>query len=122
MRYAPWVSSTDRALTMAAGQIMLIRAVTPTNADAELASLEQAFRRGIPRLPRWRYEAPPLAPDLPRALEALATYLDTEPPLGAIYAARARELRLEAAIVEAAGTPKVTALAGQRFLGTSPAD
>jgi hypothetical protein len=122
MRYAPWVSSTDRALTMAAGQIMLIRAVTPTNADAELVSLEQAFRRGLPRLPRWRYEAPPVAPDLPRALEALAAYLDTEPPLGAIYAARARELRLEAAIIEAAGTSKVTALAGQRFVGTSPAD
>jgi hypothetical protein len=122
MRCAPWVSSTDRALTMAAGQIMLIRAVTPTNSDAELASLEQAFRRGIPRLPRWRYEAPPLAPELPRALDALATYLDTVPPLGAIYAARARELRLEAAIVEAAGTPKVTALAGERYLGSSPAD
>jgi hypothetical protein len=122
MSYGAWVSSTDRALTMAVGQIRLIRAVTPTNADAELASLAQAFRRGVPRLPRWRYEAPPLPPELPDALEALAAYLDTEPPLGTIYAARARELRLEAAIVEAAGTPKVTALAARRFLGTSPAD
>lgn len=119
MSYAAWVSSSDRALSMAAGHIRLIRAVTPTNADRELASLEQAFRRGAPRLPRWRYDPPPLPPELPRALEELAAFLDTEPPLGPIYAARARELRLEAALVAAIGTPRLTVTARLRFVGSS---
>jgi hypothetical protein len=118
MKYAAWVSSSDRALTSAAGQIRLIRSVTPTNADNELEELAQAFRRGAPRLPRWRYDAPPVPPELSRVLEALASFLDKEPPLGPLYAARARELRLEAALVDAAGTPRLTALARERFLAS----
>jgi hypothetical protein len=120
MRFAAWVSSSDRALTLAASQIRLIRAVTPTNADAELAELAQAFRRETPRLPRWRYDAPPVPPELPRALDELATFLENEPPLGPLYAARARELCLEAELVAAAGTPRLTALARERFLASVP--
>ena len=116
MNHAAWVSSSDRALTMAAAQVRLIRAVTPTNTDDELAALAEAFERKAPRLPRWRYDAPAIAPELARALEELAVFLEKEPPLGPLYAARARELRLEAALVDAAGTPKLTALARQRFL------
>jgi hypothetical protein len=119
MTYAAWVSSSDRALTTAASQIRLIRAVTPANADEELALLTRAFERGAPRLPCWRYDAPPCPPDLPRALEQLAAFLDKEPPLGPLYAARARELCLEAALMQAAGTPRLTAVARQRFLGSS---
>jgi hypothetical protein len=118
MKYAAWVSSSDRALASAAGQIRLIRSVTPTNADSELAELTQAFRRGATRLPRWRYDAPPVPPELSRVLEELASFLDKEPPLGPLYAARARELRLEAALVDATGTPRLTAMARQRFLGS----
>ena len=121
MSYAAWVSSSDRALTMAASQIRLIQAVTPTNADSELAALEQAFRRGVERLPRWQYDPRPVPPELPRALEELATFLEKEPPLGPIYAARARELCLEASLVGATGTPRLTAMSRQRFLGTSSA-
>ena len=121
MKYAPWVSSSDRALTSAAGQIRLIRAVTPVNADSELAELTAAFRRGKARLPRWRYDAPPVPFELPRVLEELAKFLDLEPPLGPIYAARARELCLEAALVEATGTARLTAKARERFLDPSPA-
>jgi hypothetical protein len=120
MKWPAWVSSTDRALTMAAGQIRLIRGVTPSNADSELAALEQAYCRGAPRRPRWRYDGAPPRPDLPRALDALATFLDKEPPLGPIYAARARELCLEAEIIEATGSPRLVALARERFLGVSP--
>ncbi|MET0594331.1 MAG: tyrosine/phenylalanine carboxypeptidase domain-containing protein [Polyangiaceae bacterium] len=119
MSYAAWVSGADKALTLAAGQIRLIRAVTPSNVESERAALEEAFRRGSTRLPKWRYDPLPVPPDLPRALEALADFLDKEPPLGPIYAARARELCLEAAIVEATGTPRLTALAKQRFLDPS---
>jgi len=123
MNHAGWVSSSDRALTMAAAQVRLIRAVTPANADNELAELGAAFSRGTPRLPRWRYDAPPFPAELPRALEELAVFLEKEPPLGPYYAARARELCLEAAIVAATGTPKLTALARQRFFeGWTPDD
>ena len=119
MTYPAWVSPTDRALTLAAAQIKLIRAVTPINADSELALLEQAFRRGAARLPAWRYDPPPVPPELPRALDTLAAFLEKEPPLGTIYAARARELRLEAELVEATGTARMTSLARERFLGSS---
>jgi hypothetical protein len=122
MTYAAWVTSSDRALTMAAGQIRLIQAVTPSNAETELAELTQAFRRGAPRQPRWRYDAPPVPPELPRALEELALFLDKQPPLGPLYAARARELCLEAALVGATGTPRLTAMARARFLTSAPRD
>lgn len=115
MSHAAWVSGADRALTLAASQIRVIRAVTPANADSERAALEDAFRRGEPRAPAWRYDPLPVPADLPRALEALAAFMDQEPPLGPIYAARARELCLEAAIVGATGTVRLTALAKERF-------
>jgi hypothetical protein len=119
MTFPSWVRMADRALTMAAAQIKLIRSVTPANADSELALLEQAFRRGVQRLPRWRYDPPPIVPELPRALDALAVFLEKDSPLGSIYAARARELRLEAELVEAIGTSRMTSVARQRFLGSS---
>jgi hypothetical protein len=119
MSYPSWVRMADRALTMAAAQIKLIRSVTPANADSELALLEQAFRRGVQRLPRWRYDPPPIVPELPRALDALAAFLEKDSPLGSIYAARARELRLEAELVEAIGTSRMTSVARERFLGAS---
>jgi hypothetical protein len=119
MSHAAWVSGADRALTLAASQVRVIRAVTPANADSERAALEEAFRRGAPRAPLWRYDPLPVPADLPRALEALAAFMDKEPPLGPIYAARARELCLEAAIVDAAGTARLTALAKERFFDPS---
>jgi hypothetical protein len=118
MSYPSWVSMADRALAAAARQIKLIRAVTPINADGELALLERAFRRGTPRLPRWRYDPPDLPADLLRALDGLAAFLEKEPPFGPIYAARARELRLEAELVAATGTRRLTAIARERFIGT----
>jgi hypothetical protein len=119
MTYPSWVKMADRALTTAADQIKLIRAVTPTNADGELALLEQTFRAGERRLPQWRYDPPPIAPELPRALDTLAAFLEKDPPLGPLYAARARELSLEAELVEATGSSRVTSVARQRFLGSS---
>ena len=118
MNHAAWVTSSDRALTMAASQIRLIRAVTPVNADGELVELTAAFHRKAPRLPRWRYDAPAVPAELPRALEELAAFLEKERPLGWLYAARARELCLESALVGATGTPKLTTLARQRFLAS----
>ena len=104
------------------GQIRLIRSVTPDQRRQRARELTQAFRRGAPRLPRWRYDAPAAAA---RAFNACSRSWPL-PGQGAahraLYAARARELRLEAALVDAAGTPVSLRCAPKRFLGIGRAD
>jgi hypothetical protein len=111
-----WLKSADRALSLAAGQIQLIRAVTPANAESELALLERAFRRGSPRPPSWIYDGSAASPELCLALEKLASFLDGISALGAVYAARARELLVEAAIIDAVGTARLRTRAEERFI------
>jgi hypothetical protein len=117
-----WLGSADRALGLAVDQIKLIRAVTPRNAAPEIALLERDFRRGARRLPRWEYDPLPVSGELCLALDRLAQFLEGLSPLGQLYAARARELCLEASIIHAVGTPKLRALARQRFVGVSQED
>ena len=117
-----WVSSADRALFRALAEVKLIRAVTPVNADEEVARLCRAFERGAPAPPCFRYESPPLQPELANALERVAAFLEGLSPLGNVYAERARELLLEALLIQAVGSPKLTSLARQRFLGQSDDD
>jgi hypothetical protein len=111
-----WLRSADKALAVAVSQIKLIRAVTPTNTDGELALLERSLRRGSPRLPRWKYDVATVPAELRVALEKLADFLDGVSPLGRVYASRARELCLEAAIIDSVGTLRVSARAKERFL------
>jgi hypothetical protein len=111
-----WLKSADKALTFAAEQIKLIRAVTPVNAESELALVERAFRRGSPRPPRWVYDGSAVPAELCLALEKLACFLEGLSTLGAVYAARARELFVEAAIIDSVGTPRLRARAEQRFI------
>jgi hypothetical protein len=122
MKGHAWVSSADRALGWAVDQIQLIRAVTPRNAASEIALLEKDFRRGAPRLPRWEYDPPAVSSEIGFALERLARFLEGMSALGQLYAARARELCLEASIIQAVGTPRICALARQRFVGLSGED
>jgi hypothetical protein len=117
-----WLAAADRALTVSAQRIRLIRAVTPINADRELAALEQAFLRGAPRVPCWAYERVGVERELVTGLEALAAFVEGEGPLGLIYAARARELALEAEIIDSIATPRVQNLALRRFLNETPDD
>jgi hypothetical protein len=116
MNEGGWVKSADRALSLAAEHVKLIRAVTPTNFDSELEELERAFRRGSPRLPRWSYDSTAVPPELCAALEKLAGFLEKLSPLGAVYAARAREICLEASIIDAVGTPRLRSRAEERFV------
>jgi hypothetical protein len=111
-----WVKSADRALALSADRIKLIRAVTPANAASELALLEEAFLRRSPRLPRWTYDVHPVSSELCFGLEKLAGFLEEVSPLGQVYAARARELCLEASIIDAVGTPRLGARAEERFV------
>jgi Microtubule-associated tyrosine carboxypeptidase len=115
-----WVKSADRALFLAADHVKLIRAVTPTNFDSELEELERAFRRGSPRLPRWSYDGAAVPPELHAALEKLAGFLEGLSPLGAVYAARAREMGLEASIIDAVGTQRLRSRAEERFVSRTP--
>jgi hypothetical protein len=117
-----WVSSADRALFRALAEVKLIRAVTPVNADEEVARLTRAFERGAPAQPCFRYESPALRPELLNALERVAAFLEGVSPLGNVYAERARELWLEASLIHAVGSRKLTSLARQRFLGQSEND
>src|SRR3954454_6516707 len=115
-----WLASADRALGLATDRIRLIRAVTPVNVREELGRLEQAFAQGAPRPPRWSYERRPIEVELPRALETRARFVEGEGPLGARYAERARELSLEAEIIDSIATPRLCKLAVRRFLGGAP--
>jgi hypothetical protein len=114
-----WLAAADRALTLASDRIRVIRAVTPRNTESELASLEDVFRRGNPRLPRWEYDRAPIPAELCSALQGLADFLEGVSPLGRIYAGRAREMCLEAAIVDGVGTPHIRLPSARRFVGTS---
>jgi hypothetical protein len=107
---------------LAVAEVKVIRAVTPENADEEIARLEQSFARGVPALPCFRYEPLPLRPELPLALERLADFLQGVSPLGQIYASRARELWLEASLVQAVGSRRFSGLSRQRFLSDAAED
>jgi hypothetical protein len=119
---ARWIALADGALAVANKQIKLIRAVSPVDADAELFALEAAAARGEIRAPRFRYDPPPVPAELCRALEKIARFVEAQGPLGAVYAARALELGLEASMIAAVGTPRLGQLAALRFAETTPAD
>jgi hypothetical protein len=123
MKVEAWVGLADKALSLATEQIQLIRSLTPRNADAELCALEQDYRAGHRRLPDWQYQPSKLRPELLKGLEQLAGHLDVvDSPLSRIYAARARELALEGALIEEVGTAGLSDKARLRFVGSSADD
>ena len=110
-----WAARASAALSDASARVRVIAANTPRNLREELARIERAFAIDGAAEPRFVYE--PLRPsaDLRGALDALAAALDARGDLGAIYAARARELGDDAALCDAAGTPDLWAAARRRF-------
>lgn len=114
------VARWERALDEATRAVRILPAVAPTNAGAERRRLVEAFERGAPSNPRWVYARV----DLGRwrhALGAMAEALaNDDHPLAPLFAARARELELEARIAEAAGTPALGELARSRFRAHDP--
>ncbi len=100
------------------GKIRLLGAVTPLDASRERARLVAAFEQGDGCVPRWTYaswehEA------LRRALEGMANEIERQSgkahAIAGVYAARARELALEAQLVTHAGKSSLSALARLRF-------
>lgn len=110
-----WIADADRFLTRAATQIRLLAAVTPTNARAEHDRLVQAYEHGEIAAPNWTYPSVD-AGELVTALYAVAEEIErADDPLARLYAARAREMGLEAELASAAGQPRFAALATLRF-------
>jgi hypothetical protein len=109
----------DRHLAHVAGRVRMLGALAPADAEGERLRVIGAFEAGGEACPRWTYAAPDLA-GVDEELSAIAREIDEEAPLGAIYAARVRELLLEARIARAAGTRQLAPLARERFALDEP--
>lgn len=114
------MAAADKALSLVLDEVRLIKAVTPENAVEELARLQEAWASGIEAGPRWRYSHLPIRSELRGVLDRLANALEQEQPLGHVYAARARELSLEAEMVANVGSVRFRALALRRFVREGP--
>ena len=109
-----WTARATQALGDASSQIRVIASNTPTNLREELDRLHACWR-SAPEVPRFTYAPPPDHTTLRNALLGLADELDGLGELGSIYAGRARELSLEAALCEHAGRPGLWEAARRRY-------
>lgn len=115
----PWLVRAERLLIEAVRTIRLLGSVVPRNAAAERARLAAAFDAGQEATPRWSYARTDHAM-LRKALARAGQRLSVEPhPIAQLYAERARELEIEAALASEAGTGVLGALARARFRSAS---
>lgn len=121
-RVPRWVDRANLALATAAQRLRVIAANTPSNLREELDRLELGWARGEATLPRFAYDPTVDHGELRRALAGSSVELEREGELGAIYAARARELADEAALCEEAGKPGLWAAARRRYARRDPFD
>jgi hypothetical protein len=114
-RLAGIAPAIERLVTRAARDVQVLAALTPNAVATERERLVGELRSRRPIAPRWAY-TPMAHTALRRALEAAERSLARDDgPLHVLYAERVRELLLEAALCEAAGTADVAQLARQRF-------
>jgi hypothetical protein len=104
----------DALFTLAENQIALLRRCRPENARAVLHTWLAAHRRGQRHAIEWRYRPCPDFGPLRRALAQVEESSVEAGPLGALYAARAAELALEARLAEAIGGAAFHELARRR--------
>lgn len=109
------VRALDDFLARAEQEVRLLDRVRPRNAARELERVKQSFRMGQPCSPKYAALAPAQLGPLRKILDQLASRLDGAGPWGALYAARARELELEAAVADALGTSELRARVAARF-------
>lgn len=116
----PWLIRAERLLIEAVRSVRLLGSVVPRNAAQERARLVEAFEAGQQPTPRWSYaRSDHMA--LRKALARAAHRLETEAhPVGKLYAERARELEIEAALASEVGTGVLGALARARFHSANP--
>lgn len=117
----PWLARGERLLIEAMRSVRLLGSVIPRNAAQERARLVEAFESGGVASPRWSYARSDHTA-LRKALARAAQRLEAEAhPVGLLYAERARELEVEAALASEAGTAVLGALARSRFRSANPA-
>lgn len=117
----PWLIRAERLLTEAVRTVRLLGSVVPRNAAQERVRLIEAFESGKDASPRWSYARSDHAA-LRKALARAAQRLEAEAhPVSHLYAERARELEIEAALASEAGTGVLGALARARFRSANPA-
>ncbi len=115
-----WLVRAERLLIEAVRSVRLLGSVVPRNAPQERARIISALESGQPVNPRWTYARTDhtlLRKALARAGQSLAAEAH---PFAQLYAARARELEVEAALASEAGTAVLGALARARFRSLSP--
>lgn len=116
----PWLVRGERLLVEAMRSVRLLGSVVPRNAAQERARLVESFEAGRVTSPRWSY-ARSDHNALRKALARAAQRLEAEGhPVGLLYADRARELEIEAALASEAGTGVLGALARARFRSANP--
>jgi hypothetical protein len=116
----PWLVRAERLLIEAVRSVRLLGSVVPRNAAQERARILAALESGHAVSPRWTYARTDhtlLRKALARAAQSLAA---ESHPVAQLYAARARELEVEAALSSEAGTTVLGALARARFRSLSP--
>jgi hypothetical protein len=104
-----------RQLKQAETAIALLERVRPTNLPAERARLVLGFRAGERPTPALGYAPAPELAHLRRALGRLAASLDPADSEQRLLCERARELELEAELVELVGSAGFRACAARRF-------
>jgi hypothetical protein len=115
-----WLVRAERLLVEAVRSVRLLGSVVPRNAPHERARILAALEAGQAASPRWTYARTDHTL-LRKALASAAARLGAEPhPIARLYAARARELELEAALSSEVGTSVFGALARARFRSRSP--
>jgi hypothetical protein len=119
--HVAYLGPVERLIGRVAAEVRMLAALTPTNAQVERARMADELRAGQTPIPRWSY-APRQHDRLVSALEAADGALDrlAEAPLARLYQARVRELTLELALCEAAGTADIGRLARERFAADGP--
>ena len=116
----PWLVRAERLLIEAVRSVRLLGSVVPRNAPQERARILAALEAGHTVSPRWTYARTDHTL-LRKALARAAASLGAEShPVAQLYAARARELEVEAALSSEAGTTVLGALARARFRSLSP--
>lgn len=106
----------ERLLSRAERTIRLLDRLAPEGLSGERERLARAFAAGRLTEPRFIYQKVPEVEALRPFLTSLASTLPSFGVLGQLYAERALELELEAALVGAAGTSAFRALAVQRYV------
>lgn len=105
----------ERLLLRAESTIRLLDRLVPTNLASERERLLSALAQGQAAEPRFTYSAAPEVAPLRPFLGSLSSTCLGLGPLGQLYAERALELELEAALLSAVGGADFTALARTRY-------